>query len=1333
MAVPLPNRNPFAVAIDSFIADIKRNEDVRSPFYNEVIKQASAKGNGLGAHCAEQLSAFIIELEKKQKRDNKTLRITDKLRPLMAGLNEYAQACDIMIQAAPAAAVLLYGGVRLVLHLCQNFYKCFDTVLDIMEEIGHLLKCYELFAQAYQPSGDLQSLLVESYKNIITFWQKASKLLSRKIIKTLLSNIVKPLYAEWQKCREGLHRDKERVQMLAQATEADMRRQRDVQQSKQKQQELRKQIVDWIKACEDLDVRSDIRANMDLHYGHSCEWLFENPRFRAWNEAKKTTAIWYNAPPGAGKTILTSTVVRSLQDKGQKTAVFFSSFSDPVKKHPITALRCLALQLLTLTASIPDKVLRLYEDDFENHHFKLMDPYIAVEVVEAFIKQVGRVHIFVDGLDECGAPQQLLGYLSRLLQAKTLGIVKWFFSSRPEREIRACMQKHNVNSIEAPMDSLLSDIKVFIKAQMENKLDHHCEGCVEFWTNASEGNFLWTTLMLRVMEGEGLTCEEEIDEELKKFPKGLTGCYMRSLEQLTRRPERHQQLARRILTMIVGAVQPLRLSELAHALAASAGGPHDFSVKRVPKAELIEELSSNLIVFDRSSKGDEMDPLLKIAHKSILDFLQQDPRTLGAKDDLHQFFVSSKTASYELGQSSLNYLNYARYHQEQDISELLHLPEHAFLKHAATFWHQYLNNVKHSPDLFDQIVDFVKSPAFWSCIAVQSKVAPHLFARYREIEHGGFSLEATGPTTQDIEKYVNYAVPLPMWLDEYEPEGQQIIGGLHKFVKEWHPVLNSYPSALNQCKMDDGWDKIIPGQHVWISKRVNFHSCQGNSIDQIFTKLAIKDVREDRSTSNSWTVALFGILPTKMGIIPQWLKLRIGSSGLTPLAGSQPTEPLPVQYTKGSEIFSMKFAWGGSCFFFDPVTLRLTSLQPKGQAPVASIPEPYQELGQGSWRISSKSISGSCNDEAGDQHAVAFHCISQTLTMNDSSSKYDSAFGSTTSSAYDDTDSDDGSASDSSCDSEYDQHVRHCMLFVCGAESPIYAFWTGPAERSDVVCAFHPTEKLAVWSHSAQELKVTHLSSGRTESTILPEPADVKLSPVATVRKEFRFSESGQDLLYLLYIASETENGIKQTVSMSSFHFSSTDSDGFLLQRTHQTHTISYECSGSIQYPLILTCWTSENLYIALPPLSSQTKILRLRLPDSLSSGKSATENFQTLRDSIFFPYSTSYRDPKLKVIEKCGGKDVLLLALDAKISYASESSEQHFMLQAPSIMSWEMSAQDDWRDWNPSADEQSEKLRDEKDQCKMLRGTFVDADKRFNVPIRSGLDWRKKAFLSCA
>src|ERR1700753_1171517 len=173
-----PDTSPFTRALNSFISEMKRKEDRNSPFFKEVLSKIAEESlekdlASQNTSCEEQLTSFIQDLEQKQRKNSKTLWAADKLRPFMSGLYQYINICDLMIQAAPAAAVVLYGGARLVLQLGQNFVLCFDRILSIMEEIGHLLDCYSLFSEAYQSSVKMQDLLVEAYKTIINFWHRA--------------------------------------------------------------------------------------------------------------------------------------------------------------------------------------------------------------------------------------------------------------------------------------------------------------------------------------------------------------------------------------------------------------------------------------------------------------------------------------------------------------------------------------------------------------------------------------------------------------------------------------------------------------------------------------------------------------------------------------------------------------------------------------------------------------------------------------------------------------------------------------------------------------------------------------------------------------------------------------------------------------------------------------------------------------------------------------------------------------------------------------------------------------------------------------------------------
>jgi hypothetical protein len=117
----------------------------------------------------------------------------------------------------------------------------------------------------------------------------------------------------------------------------------------------------------------------------------------------------------------------------------------------------------------------------------------------------------------------------------------------------------------------------------------------------------------------------------------------------------------------------------------------------------------------------------------------------------------------------------------------------------------------------------MQSKAFWTCVAVQAKVAPHLFAcltRSSEDE-GVFRLDTRGP---DESQY--FGSPIPDWVGgEDSPLGLQHSGkAFSEFIKEWHDVLASWPAGLDECVMDERLVHSMPGRSAWLSNRVKFLS-----------------------------------------------------------------------------------------------------------------------------------------------------------------------------------------------------------------------------------------------------------------------------------------------------------------------------------------------------------------------------------------------------------------------------------------------------------------------------------------------------------------------------
>src|SRR5256714_7984687 len=502
--------NPFAQAIELFIEHLKETEDPRSPFYQEVLLAAAKLRYHDTAHeqssaSARALQSYIENLDVEQTRRGKMRWLGRKLQPLVDGLMQFTGALDSMIQAGPAPAMLIYGGAKLVLGLAQGFAECFEMMVEAMREIGTMLECYHIFSRTYDSADAMRAVLVESYKNVLIFWQKAAKLFTRNGVKTFFKGIVKPFDSEWRTLKSRLELDVRQVSMFAQALEGSAAKRREVEAKQREQHEdemisqtRRERIRLWLSGFDDtaqIDVRMDLERLQKARHIGTCEWIFDDPEYQKWLTSPKNESLWIHANPGTGKSVLCSTIVQRLREEKKKVGFFFCSFQDPLRKGITCALKSLALQLLNLHDDTPTDVERIYEDEvFRHGQVKLQNPTVIVGVLQALLKTLDRVHVIVDGLDECENRNTTIDLLSECLRKSSLGIVKWLWSSRIEPDFQHLSASAKARSIHMQKAQVEKDIKTFIEDSPEMAGNSHQS--VEEWVAASDGNFLWLTLML---------------------------------------------------------------------------------------------------------------------------------------------------------------------------------------------------------------------------------------------------------------------------------------------------------------------------------------------------------------------------------------------------------------------------------------------------------------------------------------------------------------------------------------------------------------------------------------------------------------------------------------------------------------------------------------------------------------------------------------------------------------------------------------------------------------------------------------------------------------------
>ena len=120
--------------------------------------------------------------------------------------------------------------------------------------------------------------------------------------------------------------------------------------------------------------------------------------------------------------------------------------------------------------SLPPKLKeiheQLYRSDSQPKYDELRNVFLTI------IQQLGHVYFIVDALDECtwDERQNLSKFLLSITEASNQGTVKLFVTSRKESDIERVFQQNAIPTIEIEATKVDSDIEVYVKDQIEQRL-----------------------------------------------------------------------------------------------------------------------------------------------------------------------------------------------------------------------------------------------------------------------------------------------------------------------------------------------------------------------------------------------------------------------------------------------------------------------------------------------------------------------------------------------------------------------------------------------------------------------------------------------------------------------------------------------------------------------------------------------------------------------------------------------------------------------------------------------------------------------------------------------
>jgi Cdc6-like AAA superfamily ATPase len=172
-------------------------------------------------------------------------------------------------------------------------------------------------------------------------------------------------------------------------------------------------VLDWLTPIDYASQQSDILERRQASTG---QWLLDSNTFQSWL-AKESQTLFCPGNPGAGKTVISATVVDYLSTKYQQDpdvsiAYLYFDFNRKHEQRPKDLFASLLRQFIPKRPTVPE-IVRALNTQYKANRGAVTSEEL-LKALHSVIKLYAKSLIVIDGLDEC---EVLNGCRSRFLSA----------------------------------------------------------------------------------------------------------------------------------------------------------------------------------------------------------------------------------------------------------------------------------------------------------------------------------------------------------------------------------------------------------------------------------------------------------------------------------------------------------------------------------------------------------------------------------------------------------------------------------------------------------------------------------------------------------------------------------------------------------------------------------------------------------------------------------------------------------------------------------------------------------------------------------------------------
>ena len=386
----------------------------------------------------------------------------------------------------------------------------------------------------------------------------------------------------------------------------------------------------------DQERRTFHKDQCSLRTDEACEWILDEHTFTSWVKSSSSGMFSLHGQLGCGKTVTTSYVIDQVLDKAKQTLpqsfVCFHYCRDAQESSTfIGILNSFTSQLLE-----QKKTFKLEFDEWyqKTKDEKRIDPVRSDELAN-FLRHClqrldRRLVIILDGLDECDviSQEKLVELMKELCQSnKRLAVM---ISYRFQDYIHTLLSG---SSSELRLVTSPARDRVIVKHTVETKLSRFPRASQDFLidelSQRAKGSGIWVRIMVEYI---GKVNSQTIPR-LKTLvadaspPEELSKLYAKLFDQMTQENESNTALLTAALEVLTAAKRPLKLSELAYAVAIDdIEDDGQFSLEELEELVELDRVFGLIYPFVTCNSTEAGDKEVKLVHQSAKEFVLGDLR-----------------------------------------------------------------------------------------------------------------------------------------------------------------------------------------------------------------------------------------------------------------------------------------------------------------------------------------------------------------------------------------------------------------------------------------------------------------------------------------------------------------------------------------------------------------------------------------------------------------------------------------------------------------------------------------------------------------------------------